>query len=427
MAKKQDLKSLVGGVLEADVNTRAREVERHVDDMAPAPVASTVLKLPLDRIYPDPDQPRRTFPEESLEELAASIREQGVLEPIQVIAADEGYQLLHGERRWRAAQMAGLSWIPAIIYEQTLSDADRLTRQLIENIQREDLNDVDRATALERLKELLDATWSEVAEKVGLTVGRIHQLRRLSKLAPDLQEAVRAGELSEKDSRPYQGLTARQQLALFRTGREENLDSDVVKEVARRLKQRPEPDEEKEADEDVTEAIQEIELEQKQAQERARARTRQQPSVPEAPPTAPQAPPPPSEEAPSVPEQEQPPMRTEPQPLAARAEAETTTKDAVIETRQRVETPVETKIAPRPVAESIPEDLEPYDDVETDRLLSHLQDVVEEVSQQLTLVIQALRRRPLASWEQERIEKDLSQLQDTLVQLQREQPDEASG
>ncbi|MFQ5695060.1 MAG: ParB/RepB/Spo0J family partition protein, partial [Terriglobia bacterium] len=163
----------MSGVLEAGEAAQSREVERHMGEMAPAPVASTVLKLPLDRIYPDPDQPRRTFPEESLEELAASIREQGVLEPIQVIATDQGYQLLHGERRWRAARLAGLSWIPSIVYEQPLSDADRLTRQLIENIQREDLNDVDRAAALERLKDLLNATWDEVAEKVGITKGRI--------------------------------------------------------------------------------------------------------------------------------------------------------------------------------------------------------------------------------------------------------------
>jgi ParB/RepB/Spo0J family partition protein len=243
VAKKQDLKSMVSGVLEGalrEAPLQAPEVERRLAEMAPAPVASRVLKLPLDRIYPDPDQPRRTFRRESLEELAASIREQGVLEPIQVIATDQGYQLLHGERRWRAAHLAGLTWIPSIIYEQPLSDADRLIRQLIENIQREDLNDVDRATALERLKDLLNVSWEEVAEKVGLTVGRIHQLRRLSRLAPELQAAVKAGQISEKDTRPYQGLTEEQQVALYRAGQAESLPPDMVKQVADRLKRRPE-------------------------------------------------------------------------------------------------------------------------------------------------------------------------------------------
>ncbi|MFQ5340113.1 MAG: ParB/RepB/Spo0J family partition protein [Anaerolineae bacterium] len=380
---KPDLKSLVSGVLEAGEAAQSREVERHMGEMAPAPVASTVLKLPLDRIYPDPDQPRRTFPEESLEELAASIREQGVLEPIQVIATDQGYQLLHGERRWRAARLAGLSWIPSIIYEQPLSDADRLTRQLIENIQREDLNDVDRAAALERLKDLLNATWDEVAEKVGITKGRIHQLRRLSRLAPDIQEAVKAGELSEKDTRPYQGLAEEQQLALHQARTAESLSPGEVREAARRLK----------AGVDVPQAIQQI----REEQERAR-QALLQPPVPQ-PPAPPVIPP------------LTPPVETPPVERIVPSEVE-----GVVVT-PRPELYPEHRAEP---VTPIPEEREPYADVETDRLLAHLEHVVNDVGQQLNLMLEALRRRPLASWEQERIETALSQFQETLIALQTE-------
>ncbi len=368
---KADLKSLVSGVLEAGEAAQSREVERHVGEMAPAPVAGAVLKLPLDRIYPDPNQPRRSFPEDSLEELAASIREQGVLEPIQVIATDQGYQLLHGERRWRAARLAGLSWIPSIVYEQPLSDADRLTRQLIENIQREDLNDVDRAAALERLKELLNATWDEVAEKVGLTKGRIHQLRRLGRLAPEIQEEVRAGKLSEKDTRPYQGLAQEQQLALHRARQAEKLSPGEVREAARRLK----------AGVDVSRAIQQIREEQKRAQQALL-----QPRVPEVYPIPPSAP---------LPSAQPPQVEI---PLAERT------------------VPDETAGPPQPDV-SIVEEHEPYADVETDRLLAHLEHVVQDMTQQLSLVVQALRRRPLASWEQKRIASALTRLQEAMADL----------
>jgi len=387
---KPDLKSLVSGVLEAGEAAQSREVERHMGEMAPAPVASTVLKLPLDRIYPDPDQPRRTFPEESLEELAASIREQGVLEPIQVIATDQGYQLLHGERRWRAARLAGLSWIPSIVYEQPLSDADRLTRQLIENIQREDLNDVDRAAALERLKDLLNATWDEVAEKVGITKGRIHQLRRLSRLAPDIQEAVKTGELSEKDTRPYQGLAEEQQLALHQARTAESLSPGEVRETARRLK----------AGVDVSQAIQQM----REEQERARQALLQ--------PPAPQPPAPPVIPPPTLPTEIPPVERIVP------SEVEDST---VI---PRPEAYPEQRAEP---AIPIPEEREPYAEVETERLLVHLERVVKDVTQQLNLVVQALRRRPLASWEQERIQSALTQFQETLAGLQAGPEEESSG
>ncbi|MEZ4498331.1 MAG: ParB/RepB/Spo0J family partition protein [Thermomicrobiales bacterium] len=177
------------------------------------PQAAGVNELPgssliaLDRIDPDPDQPRRTFDEERLEELAASIRIEGVLQPIVVrydIAIDR-YIVVHGERRWRASQLAGLSDIPALVRD--VPAERRLIQQLMENIVRDDLNPVDRSAALRMLKEQLgDPPWETVAETVGIKRSRLFQLLSTEKLPDAIQDDIRSGVLSEKQSRMLQNL-----------------------------------------------------------------------------------------------------------------------------------------------------------------------------------------------------------------------------
>jgi ParB family chromosome partitioning protein len=223
----------------------------------------------LDRIIPDPDQPRRSMSTESLAELAASLREQGVIQPIEVDYDPEQdvYVMVHGERRWKAAKMAGLETIPAIIKPSRLDRATRLIRQLIENIQREDLNDVDRARALvglrDQMQEERDAqleaqapidsdkatwktrvTWAEVGERVGLSRARMSQLRALLDLPDKIREDVRVGLLTEYDTRAYRGLSSEQQRELHRAWREEGLTGNEVREAATILKaeaKAPEP------------------------------------------------------------------------------------------------------------------------------------------------------------------------------------------
>lgn len=218
----------------------------------------------LDRIIPDPNQPRRDMPTDTLEDLAASIREQGVLQPIEVDydAEQDVYVLVHGERRWRAAEMAGLETIPAIIKPTRLDRATRLIRQLIENIQREDLNAVDRARALVSLRDQmqgeLDArlaegmeeeatpadktswktrvTWADVGTKVGLSRSRMTRLRALLDLPDDIREDVRAGVLSEYDSRVYRGLPPDQQRELHQARKAQGLTPDQVQGAASLLK-----------------------------------------------------------------------------------------------------------------------------------------------------------------------------------------------
>lgn len=161
----------------------------------------------LDRIEPDPDQPRRDFDSERLDELAASISAEGVLQPIAVryVSERDVYIVIHGERRWRASQQAGLETIPALVRD--VPEERRLLQQLMENIVREDLNALDRAHALRALKvRMNDAPWEQVAEAVGIRRSRLFQLLGTEKLSPGLQDALRQGIVSEKQTRAVQSL-----------------------------------------------------------------------------------------------------------------------------------------------------------------------------------------------------------------------------
>lgn len=164
--------------------------------------------IQLDRIEPDPDQPRTEFDADSLDELAASIRADGVLQPIatRYEAERDVYVIIHGERRWRAARIAGLDAIPAVVRD--VPPERRLVHQLVENILREDLNALDRAAALRTLKiRMDDAPWEKVAEAVGIRRSRLFQLLSTEKLADPLQEALRRGIVSEKQTRAIQRLS----------------------------------------------------------------------------------------------------------------------------------------------------------------------------------------------------------------------------
>ncbi len=161
---------------------------------------SGVVDIPVEDIKPNPHQPRQTWDGARIRELAASIAEQGVLQPILVRPYRGKYQIVAGERRWRAAKEAGLTHIPAIIREW--NERGALLASLIENIQREDLNQVDRGQAFRKLKEVLgDVSWEDVGKKVGLTKRRILQLISLSELPERMQEAIKTGEITEKHGR----------------------------------------------------------------------------------------------------------------------------------------------------------------------------------------------------------------------------------
>lgn len=240
MAKKH--KFDIKPVGEAELGQVDREILGKTVDDGVHPL-SMAKEIRLDRIKPDPTQPRTDFDPERLEELAASIEEQGILNPISVqYVRDEDYfMIIHGERRWKAAKMVGLKAIPAII--KTVDEGQRLVQQLIENIQREDLNPVDRGEALRRLREELRLTsWKAVGEKIGVSRVRVHQLLATTEYPEEIQEDLRSGAISEKEARVYTSLPTHHQLALHRAWKDEELSGEQAQQVARFLKDQPQQD-----------------------------------------------------------------------------------------------------------------------------------------------------------------------------------------
>lgn len=216
-----------------------------------------LLALRCDAIHPDPNQPRNTFYDETLQELADSIKQDGLIQPIEVTQVRPGqYMIVHGERRWRAAQLAELETVPAVVRRRSYDDVTRFVRQLVENIQREDLNDLDRAYGMVRLRDLmqeeLDAqlregpgdgkphsrsiTWAKVSERLGFTRQRASQIIQLLDLPEEIKEAVRQGEISERDTRILKGLKPSQQRALYRALEAGDVDKTEYRQVARYLK-----------------------------------------------------------------------------------------------------------------------------------------------------------------------------------------------
>lgn len=168
-------------------------------------VSNGLAVLPVSQINPHPDQPRRRFDEVALEELAASIAQRGVIQPVVVRRLPDGsYQLVAGERRWRAAQKAQLHEIPALVRE--LSDRDVMALALIENLQREDLNPIEEARAYQRLAESESLTQAEIARMVDKSRSHVANLQRLLVLPEPVIDLVERGELSMGHARALIGV-----------------------------------------------------------------------------------------------------------------------------------------------------------------------------------------------------------------------------
>ncbi len=160
----------------------------------PAPVApGAAARIPLDSIVPNPDQPRRVFNPEQLDRMAQSIRRHGVLQPVIARRAGHRYELICGEQRWRAARLAGLTNIPAVIAD--VDERDRLELALIENVQRADLNPIELAHAFRALGEA-GATQEEIGQRVSLDRSTIANHLRLLELPREFQADVESGQFS---------------------------------------------------------------------------------------------------------------------------------------------------------------------------------------------------------------------------------------
>ena len=166
---------------------------------ADAPGGSGQLSVPLGKIYPNPDQPRKTFNEEGLKELADSIREQGIIQPIIVEEYGSGYRIIAGERRFRAAQLAHLAELPVLV--RSFSEEQKLEIALIENIQREDLNPIEEAQGYRQLIDQTGLSQDEVAKKVGKNRSTVANSLRLLKMSREMQDALSYGKLTAGHAR----------------------------------------------------------------------------------------------------------------------------------------------------------------------------------------------------------------------------------
>lgn len=161
---------------------------------------SKLVELDIELVERDADQPRKEFNQEALQELADSITEHGVLQPIVVVKKGDKYQIVAGERRWRASKLAKQEKIPAIV--RTLDDQNRLELAIIENAQREDLNPIELATAYAKLKEQFNLTNADIAKRVGKSTASINNTIRLLKLPDEAKKAMREHNIGEGPMRP---------------------------------------------------------------------------------------------------------------------------------------------------------------------------------------------------------------------------------
>lgn len=193
-----------------------------------------VVSAKLDDLRPNPYQPRREFDEEKLRELANSIREHGIIQPIIVRKSFRGYEIVAGERRWRAAKLVDLQEVPIVVKE--FDDRQMTEIALIENLQREDLNSIEIAEAYNNIMQKFDLTQDELAKKVGQSRSHVANFLRLLNLPQEIREYVSRGTISMGHARAILGLEDKQQQILVaKKIIEDDLSVRVVEQMVNRL------------------------------------------------------------------------------------------------------------------------------------------------------------------------------------------------
>jgi ParB family transcriptional regulator, chromosome partitioning protein len=233
---KQNKESLGKGIrsllqsIDADLKTSTGQLKSTVVENA-----TSTMRIPISDIEGNPKQPRKDFDEVTLNELAQSIRIHDIIQPITVTKLPSGkYRLISGERRWRASKLAGLPDIPA--YIRQANDSQLLELALLENLQREDLNAMEVSLSYKRMMEELDYTQEQVAERMGKDRSTVANFIRLLRLPPDIQLAVRSGEISMGHARALINVdTIDKQLFIFREIKEKNLSVRQTETLVRNL------------------------------------------------------------------------------------------------------------------------------------------------------------------------------------------------
>lgn len=214
-------------------------LQHAVDNVGSESTGGDTLKsLPLDLISPGPFQPRSIFDADRLEELAESIRHQGIIQPVVVrVRGKDQYELIAGERRWRAAQIAGIEKIPAIIRD--VPDEIAIAMALVENIQRENLNPIEEATALRRLVDEYQMTHQEAGDAVGRSRSAVSNLLRLLELSGEVRELVDARHLEMGHARALLSLDESMQAQAAKEVVKKSLSVRETEQLVRRLKTPP--------------------------------------------------------------------------------------------------------------------------------------------------------------------------------------------
>lgn len=197
-----------------------------------------VTEIAVSQLDPNPDQPRRTFDTQALEALAESIRQAGVLQPLLVVENGARYRIVAGERRYRAARMAGLQSVPCVVRDMT--EQERMEAALIENLQREDLNPIEEAAGIRALMEECGYTQELAAKRVGRSRPAVANLLRLLQLPESIREMVKAGELSAGHARVLAGLADEsRQLALAERAVREGMSVRELEKLAAQTMEKP--------------------------------------------------------------------------------------------------------------------------------------------------------------------------------------------
>ena len=194
---------------------------------------NSMAEIATEQIIPNPNQPRTQFDEEALEELAASIRQLGVIQPITVKKSDDKYIIISGERRWRASQRVGLVTVPAYVRE--VDDENLHAMALVENIQRQDLNAIEIALGMQRLIEECGLTQEAMADKVGKKRSTVSNYMRLLNLPDEVQLALKEGLITMGHAKAIAGVEPEQQLWALKRCLKKALSVRQMEELARKL------------------------------------------------------------------------------------------------------------------------------------------------------------------------------------------------
>jgi len=216
----------------------SEEKKEIADDLFDLSNSSGLVNISLSRIVRDKNQPRKTFDDKTIEELANSIKEQGIINPITVRPQRNNFVIIAGERRFLAASQAGLKTVPALIKKVLKNDV--LLISLIENLQREDLNSIDKAEGIKALKVNLGLPWNQIGKKLGLSKQRILDLVGLLDLPDEIKKDIRNKKLTEKHGRALRKLKGDKDklLEVSKIIKEEKLSGDKTLELAKEVKSR---------------------------------------------------------------------------------------------------------------------------------------------------------------------------------------------